>query len=77
MAQNRHYTSTVVVMLEPFRTLMNILGDIGTLMEGSGLREVLQEVYSDNVINHILSGKAVARPLRAHLLVDRCFIILK
>ena len=62
----------VVVMLGPFHTLMNILGAIGTLMEGSGLREVLQEVYSDNIINHILSGKAVARALRAHLLVDRC-----
>ena len=59
-------------MLGPFHTLVNICGAIGTLMEGSGLRKVLPEVYNDKVINHILSEKAVARALRAHLLVDRC-----
>ena len=49
---------------------MNFLGSIGNLMAGSGLQEVLQVVYASNTVNHMLSGKAVSRALRGHLLVD-------
>ena len=51
---------------------MNLLGAIGTLMDGSGLRNLLETVYGDKAVNHMLSGKAVQRAFRGHLLVDRC-----
>ena len=49
---------------------MSFLGSIGNLMAGSELQEVLQVVYASNIVNHMLSGKAVSRALREHLLVD-------
>ena len=39
-------------------------------MEGSGLKEILGEVYGDNAVIHMLSGKAYSRAVRGHLLVD-------
>ena len=39
-------------------------------MSGSGLQELLEVVYSPNTVTHILSGKAVARAVRGHLLID-------
>ena len=63
---------SIVLMLGPFHTFMNILGAIGTLMEGSGFREIIQEVYSENAVCHMLTGKSTSRAFRGHLLVDRC-----
>ena len=37
---------------------------------GSGLQEVLECVYASNTVGHKLSGKAVARALRGHILVS-------
>jgi hypothetical protein len=62
--------SDVVLLLGSFHTLMNLLGAIGTLMGGSGLQEILQEVYGENAVIHILSGKSVSRAFRAHMIVD-------
>ena len=39
-------------------------------MTGSGLQELLEVVYASNTVNHMLSGKAVSRAVRGHLLVD-------
>ena len=60
------------VVLGPgwFHMDMSFLGSIGNLMAGSGLQEVLQVVYVSNTVNHMLSGKAVSRALRRHLLGD-------
>ena len=38
-------------------------------MAGSGLQEILEIVYADNAVKHILSGKAISRAIRGHLLV--------
>ena len=40
------------------------------MMSGSGIQELLEVVYSSNTVAHMLSGKAVARAVRGHLLVD-------
>ena len=40
------------------------------MMKGSGLEEVLEKAYGANVVNHIISGKAFARALCAHFLVE-------
>ena len=57
-------------MLGLFHTFMNILGAIGTLMNGSGLQKILETVFAENSVSHMLTGKAVSRAFRGHLIVD-------
>ncbi|KAH3731250.1 hypothetical protein DPMN_057258 [Dreissena polymorpha] len=49
---------------------MSFLGCIGQLMQNTGLQELLETVYAPNAVVHILSGKAVSRVVRSHILVD-------
>ncbi|KAK3752452.1 hypothetical protein QZH41_013499, partial [Actinostola sp. cb2023] len=49
---------------------MSFLGSIGHLMAGSGLKELLELIYAPNAVEHMLAGKAVARAVRGHLIVD-------
>ena len=53
-----------------FHTLMSFIRNIGYMMGGSGLEEVLTEVYAENLVLHMLSGKAYARAVRGYILVD-------
>nr|XP_055038535.1 uncharacterized protein LOC129426304 [Misgurnus anguillicaudatus] len=62
----------IVFMLGGFHTFMNLLGAIGTLMEGTGLRNIMEVVYGSNAVQHMMTGKSVQRAFRGHLLVDRC-----
>ena len=39
-------------------------------MVGRGLQELLEVIFARNTVAHILSGKAVARAIRGHLLLD-------
>ena len=41
-------------------------------MAGSGLKECISQVYAEGSVDQMLSGKAVSRAVRAHLLVDSC-----
>ena len=61
----------VILLLGTFHTFMNLLGAIGSLMDGSGLKEIMETVYGENAITHILSGKAVQRAFRSHLLMNQ------
>lgn len=61
----------VVLLLGSFQTFMNLLGAIGTLIDGSGLKEMLETVYSENAVVH-MSGKAVQRAFRGHRMADQC-----
>ena len=60
----------VVLRLGAFHTEMSFIGSIGHLMAGSGLREVLELIYASNAVDHIFTGKAIARAVRAHLIAD-------
>ncbi len=60
---------SMIIRLGSFHVMMSFLGSIGSLMSGSGLKEVLQVAYADNAVTHMLSGKAIARAIRGHLLV--------
>ena len=60
----------VVVRLGAFHTEMSFLGSIGSLMSGTGLKELLELVYAPNTVTHMLSGKAVSRSVRGFMLVD-------
>ena len=59
----------IVLVLGQFHTSMSFLGSIGHLMSGSGLDAILKLVYADNVVPHMMNGKAVSRAIRGHLLV--------
>ena len=55
---------------------MSFLGNIGHLMIGTGLQELLEVIFAVNTVAYILSGKAVARAIRGHLLLDSGLHIL-
>ena len=60
----------VVLRLGSFHTEMSFIGSIGHLIAESRLKELLELIYVPNAVEHILTGKAIARAVRAHLLVD-------
>lgn len=41
-------------------------------MDGADLKSILEVVYGENVLVHILNGKAVTTAFRWNLLVDNC-----
>jgi len=59
----------IVLLLGSFHTFMNDLGAIGLLMQGSLLDGILEVVFGENAVKHMLSGKSVQRAFREHLLV--------
>ena len=56
----------IVARLGGFDTLITYLGGIGKIMKGSGIEELFNEVYPENTVQHIISGKDVSRALQAH-----------
>ena len=48
----------IFVCLGGFHQLISFLGSIGCLMEGSGLRAALENVYAPVTVGHMFSGKA-------------------
>lgn len=50
--------SNVVVGLGGFHLLMSFTGAIGTIMVGSGLKELFCEIFAANSVDKILSGHA-------------------
>ena len=53
-----------------FHTLTSFLGSIGTSMKGSGFSECKKVVRDEIAVRHIVSGKAIARALRGHFLLQ-------
>ena len=53
---------------------MYLLGAIRTLMDGSGLKDVLETIYGENAVVHMMSGKAVQCSFRGHVLVSKCLM---
>ena len=43
-------------------------------MKGSRIEELFNKVYPENTVQHRISGKAVSRALRAHLLAESALI---
>ena len=63
----------IVARLGDFHTLLSYLGAIGKVMKGSGIEELFNEVYAENTVQHIISGKTVSRALR-ELLAESALI---
>ncbi|CAH3187344.1 unnamed protein product [Porites lobata] len=61
---------SIILRLGGFHAEMSFLGCIGSIMSGSGIEELLECVYASNTVGHTLSGKAVQRAFRGHLLVE-------
>ena len=51
---NQGKSLQMVCRLSGFHTLMSFLGSIGNLMNGSGLEEVFEEVYSKDTFKDVL-----------------------
>ena len=62
----------IICRLGDFHTLMSFLGAVGEMVSGSGIEELLELVYATNSFGHMMSGKAFARAVRGHFLVDSC-----
>jgi len=62
--------SKIVLRLGGFHTEMSFLGCIGSLMATPELKVILEMIYAPNAVEHILTSKAIARAVHAHLLVD-------
>jgi hypothetical protein len=74
-AISRAVNADVVCRLGGFHTVMNFLGSIGSVMAGSGLEELFGLIYGQDTVTHMLSGKAYARAMRAHYLVESALTI--
>ena len=48
-------------MLRTFHTVMSLLGGIGYLMHKTGLSDILEVIYRENSVIHMLNGKAYSR----------------
>jgi len=64
----------IVCRLGGFHTMMSFMGRIPTMMKGSGLEEALETVYGPNAVAHMITGKAVARALHGHFLVEAALV---
>ena len=53
----------IVTRLGGFHLLMSFLGSIGSVMEGSGLKDGLESIYAPVTVGHTLTGKAFSRAL--------------
>ena len=57
-----------------FHMEMSFLGSLGGMMRGSGLEELLNEVYAEHSVPHLMSGKAVTRALLAQFLTGAALV---
>jgi len=60
----------MILRLGGFHLQMSFLGSIGHIMHSSGLFEILETIYATNAVEHMLTGKALSRTVRGHMLVD-------
>ena len=64
----------IIARLGGFRTLRSYLGAIGKVIKGSGIKELFKNVYAENTVQLIISGKAISRALWTHLLGESALI---
>ena len=61
---------SIVLRLDGFHTETSFIGSIGHPMSGSGLHELLETIYANNAVTHMLTGKTVQRAFGGLLQVD-------
>ena len=66
-----HYTYTYMYVVFACTTCIGLPPSFPShLMGSSGLQEMLESIYAPNAVVHMLSGKAIARAVRGHFIVD-------
>ena len=55
---------------------MSFLGALGHIMADSGLEELLECIYAGTSVSHMLSGKAISRAIRGHILISGALNIM-
>ena len=45
-------------------------------MQCSGMQDILEQIFAPNSVPHLLSGKAVSRAVRGHVLICTALYIL-
>ena len=60
----------IVLRLVALHTCMSFLGSTGHFMSSSSLCELLETNYGSNTVPHMLSGSAISRAFRSHLIVS-------
>ena len=60
----------IVLLLGGFHTEMSLIGPIGSIMVGSGLKEMLAQWYAERSNKRMLSDKTVSCAVRGHFLID-------
>ena len=61
---------SIVLRVGGFHTEMSFLVYTRRLAAGSGLQQLLEVVFAQNSVTHMLTGKAIARAVRGHFLAD-------
>jgi hypothetical protein len=56
-----------LLILRQFHVELRFLGTIGTLIEGSGLSEALEQIIAKNSVPQVMNGKNMERAFRAHM----------
>jgi len=59
-----------VCHLTSFHPVINFLGAVGSIMSGCRLGEKLQVCFGPVSVTHMLTGKAFAKAVRGHLLLE-------
>ena len=60
----------IFLILGGFHMMISFAGSIGYLIRRSGLVESLETYYGKYTVKHMLTGKAIARALQGHFLVE-------
>ena len=68
LVQSSPHLRPIVLRLGGLHTEMSFVGSVGHLMGGSEIENVLEVVYAENSVPHMLSGKAISRAVRGHWL---------
>ncbi|GBM00792.1 hypothetical protein AVEN_257323-1 [Araneus ventricosus] len=68
--------SKIVIKLGGFHLLSSFFGEIGYIMQGCGIKEVLSLIYAPNSLDKILTGHAYARAVIAHTLLHLTLAII-
>ncbi|XP_052758830.1 uncharacterized protein LOC128202453 [Galleria mellonella] len=66
----------IVVRLGGFHLLMSFMGCIGTIMEGSGIKEIFSLIFAEGSVDQILNGHSYARAVRAHFILPQALSLL-
>ena len=65
--QQKYSFNKKVMMLGTFHPCMSFYGSVGYIMVSSGIQSLLEIIYAEHTVPHILSGKTFSSETRYHL----------